>query len=430
MTPSAPADGPREVFMRLLPGLTLASLLSAGCAVREAEVRTVYGTDDRVEIASASPEWQARARSVGLVLESSELKQVDNGFAMDAPPLTSYGVCAGEAFAEQPILGQGTGFLIGPDIFVTAGHVIKNCARSAIVFDVMGEIPAGRDYVAPADNVFFCKEVLSYSLVPNADDYAVIRLDRPVRDRTPLQFRAAGLPKPGAALTLIGHPTGLPMKIAAGDSLVRSASEDSNIVFAQLDSFQGNSGSPVFDRETGLVEGILIDGDNDFEQSDAGCKKVTTRESGSGTGEYVMRLPAVVPFLGDVLTDLQLARAQTFSETLANLELREPAAVSLTFDGGQNAPLGIALVIEGQWRGSNCLDARVTASNGRQGKATLRHGITTTVDGVQRVVLGKPLGFGAQALADAVGQWKVEIFRPDGCGANVSLSRVELRLYQ
>jgi len=61
---------------------------------------------------------------------------------------------------------------------------------------------------------------------------------------------------------IIGHPVGLPAKYAAG-AQVRDNSSAAYFV-ANLDSFGGNSGSPVFNAETHFVEGVLVRGDTDF----------------------------------------------------------------------------------------------------------------------------------------------------------------------
>ena len=58
----------------------------------------------------------------------------------------------------------------------------------------------------------------------------------------------------------MGHPSGLPLKVTAG-ATVRSHKRDFYV--ANLDSFEGNSGSPVF-NENYEVAGILVRGEVDF----------------------------------------------------------------------------------------------------------------------------------------------------------------------
>src|SRR6185503_5205699 len=95
-------------------------------------------------------------------------------------------------------------------------------------------------------------------------DWALVRLDHAVTNHHPLAIRRRGKLKKGARLFVIGHPVGLPTKIAGG-ARVRTASTNGFFV-ANLDTFGGNSGSAVFNAWSGRVEGILVRGDVDFER--------------------------------------------------------------------------------------------------------------------------------------------------------------------
>ena len=61
---------------------------------------------------------------------------------------------------------------------------------------------------------------------------------------------------------VIGHPVGLPAKVAGG-AIVRDNTPNPFFV-ANLDTYGGNSGSPVFNSRTHRVEGILVRGERDF----------------------------------------------------------------------------------------------------------------------------------------------------------------------
>ena len=73
-------------------------------------------------------------------------------------------------------------------------------------------------------------------------------------------------PTAGDGLTLIGHPAGLPLKIASGGKFL---SFQENTFRSDLDAYGGNSGSPIFNtrslaRGELLVEGILQGGSDDY----------------------------------------------------------------------------------------------------------------------------------------------------------------------
>jgi hypothetical protein len=102
----------------------------------------------------------------------------------------------------------------------------------------------------------------------STDDFAVVRLDRPVQGHQPLSVRRSGAVSVGQPLMVAGHPAGLPLKVAAG-AQVRDNSHP-YYFSSNLDTYGGNSGSPVIDVASGQVEGILVRGNTDFVLSGKG----------------------------------------------------------------------------------------------------------------------------------------------------------------
>ncbi len=171
-------------------------------------------------------------------------------------------VCQSERFADQPVLANCTGFLIADDVLVTAGHCIENVYQCRNFSWVFG-FKHNTDKIKKSD-VYRCKEILSQNLDSSrfvTRDYAIIRLDRSVTDREPLPIRTSGRVGLNEELAIIGHPSGLPLKTA--DSATVKSSRI-NFFYSDLDAFQGNSGSPVINRASGLVEGILVEGGEDY----------------------------------------------------------------------------------------------------------------------------------------------------------------------
>jgi len=89
-----------------------------------------------------------------------------------------------------------------------------------------------------------------------------VQLERDVVGRTPAKVRSSGKIKDKQTLFVIGHPCGLPQKYAPG-AKVRDNTPAPYFV-ANLDTYGGNSGSPVFAAPSATVEGILVRGENDF----------------------------------------------------------------------------------------------------------------------------------------------------------------------
>lgn len=175
--------------------------------------------------------------------------------------------CSEERFLNQPTASTCSGFLIAPDLLVTAGHCMSDatdCAQYVWVFDYqMDEVKQTAGIDVPLNNVYLCRQVVRSDLIgPLFSDYAIIKLDRLAYDRRPLEVRRSGKIKDNADIFVIGAPYGLPTKVTLGAN-VRDNSW-LNRFSANVDTYSGNSGSAVFDAKTGVVEGILVEGDTDF----------------------------------------------------------------------------------------------------------------------------------------------------------------------
>ena len=114
-----------------------------------------------------------------------------------------------------------------------------------------------------AANVYRCVSVLAGHL--DEQDWRIIRVDRPI-NAPQVTMRTEGRPPLGAPLTVVGHPSGLPVTISDGAAVQR---HKQTFFSADLDTYQGNSGSPVFNTDrlrAGelFVEGILVRGENDL----------------------------------------------------------------------------------------------------------------------------------------------------------------------
>jgi hypothetical protein len=116
--------------------------------------------------------------------------------------------------------------------------------------------------VIPNDHIFKGIGIITREEESTGADYALVKLDRPATGRTILKIRRKGKIANGQPVFVIGHPSGLPQKYAPGAD-VRSNSKPAFFT-ANLDTYGGNSGSPVFNEETGDAEGILVRGDTDF----------------------------------------------------------------------------------------------------------------------------------------------------------------------
>jgi V8-like Glu-specific endopeptidase len=256
--------------------------------------KVVYGIDNRVEVYETEGTlFSDLAKSTAAMIDSRSLNN-DNSdvYTITGGTLESRGICSNARFSQQITAASCSGFLVAPNLLVTAGHCITSdydCESQKWVFDYKQSEEEAIEFTVDSNSVYSCKRIIQRSLDRSSrDDFALIELDREVLDRTPLEFRTEGKVEDNAPLVVIGHPSGLPTKVSDGAN-VRDNIGD--VYFsANLDTFGGNSGSAVFNSETGLVEGILVRGETDYVYTSRGCRvpKVCTEEG--CMGEHVTRI--------------------------------------------------------------------------------------------------------------------------------------------
>lgn len=274
--------------------------------------KVIYGTDNRVE-AYAHPDRRLREMSksvAGMVAkrhlsEATSISELDrlrhlldpelfkeyyeffndmagenkkDGYVIRRNETLSQAqrVCSDERFAQQKVLPVCTGFLIAPDTLLTAGHCVTNQSQCRDYVWVFDYIDSTKEILKK--DVYGCKHVIDQQFGTtffNVKDYALIKLDRK-SEREPMDLRKRGSVNRGDSVAVIGHPSGLPLKIAD------NATVKKNYLFTfktNLDTFAGNSGSPVINVSEGVVEGILVQGADDYTiDSRHSCRRVAKRD--------------------------------------------------------------------------------------------------------------------------------------------------------
>jgi hypothetical protein len=263
-------------------GETPASETSA----EQGQPKAIYGDDDRLdEFEVTNHSLLAFGDSTVALVPQSDL--TDNGDGTYTLPTQTFAqwylakegrpLCDDEPFRDQPNPASCSGFLVGPDVIATAGHCIhrnpgcpqgKDCADVAFVFGFVMEDPDTPVLRIPASDIYYCNGIIDCE--EDDSDWMLVRLDRKVVGHDPLLTRISGKVANGTDLLVIGHPVGLPRKYASG-ATVRD-NDPIEYFEANLDTYHGNSGSPVFNAETMIVEGILVRGNPDFVQ-DGPCDR-------------------------------------------------------------------------------------------------------------------------------------------------------------
>jgi Trypsin-like peptidase domain len=283
----------------LLLGLTACATSNedepeAGDSISVATQAIIYGQDDRVEVYEA-PDARLRALAsssfVALVPRSHFARTSSGDFAIFTRPLKdAFQVCEDARFAKQPTAADCSGVLIDDDLVLTAGHCFTSddaCERFAFMFDYFFSGPGDLEPMGWGD-VYGCRRIVKRQVTIDAStpriDFAVVQLDRTAIGRTPVSFRTTPLAD-GEPLSVLGCVSGLPAKIDSGAHVVSSRAPNGDFFLLDSDTFQGSSGSGVFDANAQLV-GVLVRGGEDYvERPDASCKvpKVITPAGDSGT---------------------------------------------------------------------------------------------------------------------------------------------------
>lgn len=261
----------------------------------------VYGDDDRQDLYEVTSERILHlAHSTLALVRSSDVSDVGNGRSQLRTENfgSAYNLCQEEPFRDQDRAAFCSGFLVAPNKIVTAGHCIRSaqdCSSTKFVFGfgIHNQGDGSPDSV-PTQDVYSCKGLIHSEVDGFGADFAVVELDRSVTsDRQPLSLRHSGTVSVGDNLVVIGHPAGLPTKVADG-AQVRNV--QGGYFIANLDTYGGNSGSAVFNKQTGEVEGILVRGEMDFVYRN-GCR-LSNRCSNAGCrGEDVTRIQWALPYI-------------------------------------------------------------------------------------------------------------------------------------
>jgi V8-like Glu-specific endopeptidase len=256
--------------------------------------KVIYGNDDRFDVYESSDSlMRGIAGSTAAMINNDHLILNNGTYTLKSETLAEGGVCKSERFADQMAPADCSGFLVAPDTIVTAGHCItsmNDCETYSWVFDFANNTEEKSAFTFNQKQVYHCTKIIAREKNnSNQNDYAVVKLDRST-GRTPLKFRTEGKVDNNAVLTVIGHPSGLPLKITAAADMRKNT----NAIYfvTNADTYGGNSGSAVVDSRTGVVEGILVRGDQDYESNPNGeaCSVSVHRTVKGGRGEDVTRI--------------------------------------------------------------------------------------------------------------------------------------------
>lgn len=295
---STSAESDRSLFELLRPSSS-AEIFDALRSRQE----SIYGNDNRRDLfllstmptTATAATVTASARGVVAVFHQAQIRPdgPDTSKLITLQYGSSYNLCECEPFRNQPTGAWCTGFLVSRQIIATAGHSLGPTTldkfRFVFGFEML-DVDTARIIVGN-DQIYRGVKFLGWSRPPADADWALIELDRPVPDHEPLPVRRNGEVALNQAVHVFGHPKGLPLKFS--DSAVVRDNTRENYFVANLDTYTGNSGSPVLNDDEHFVEGILVRGMRDFIFVDGCLKSLVCPMVGGGPeciGEFCMRI--------------------------------------------------------------------------------------------------------------------------------------------
>ena len=138
------------------------------------------------------------------------------------------------------------------------------------------------------DDIYYPQEVTKKNEEMDAVVFSVDRnFNRPILEWE----KSTAIHKEKNEIYSIGYPNGLPIKVALNASITEN--ENYFYYYTSLDSFQGNSGSPVFNFYTNKVIGVLVSGEIDY-RFNGSCYEIPSCAYPYCKGEKVMRMEEIV----------------------------------------------------------------------------------------------------------------------------------------
>ncbi len=263
----------------------------------------IYGNDDRLTVGESKKCVKDLAQSVAAMVIEDDLDftQVDKVIAKFETLEKKQDLCPDERFAKLPALAYCTGFLVAENLLVTAGHCITSqvmCDISYWVFDYKQESEVAQNTMSfPKKDVYRCKKIISRQNEPLlGTDFSLIELERKVADRKPLKYRKANKIADGASVFSLSFPSGVGLTYIPNAKVQNNTAE--YFFETNLDTFHNSSGSPVFNKRTHEVEGILVRGATDYVFDEINkCNRLHRCDEKIGgedcEGEAVVRMTAI-----------------------------------------------------------------------------------------------------------------------------------------
>lgn len=238
--------------------------------LNESVIAGIHEKDDRVYARFASAQQQELAKSIATIIPHYKLRAQSRGYyKIDAVPLEEKRpLCSeGQKFSKDLSFSHCTATLLTEKYVVTSGHCIENfyhdrisersnsrLKNQRIVFNVKSD-----NQLISEDDIYSIKYVHEFVFVQGILDYAILELDRKVSFNPSIRMHKGE--QAIDSVFSMGHSEGTNLKFLGN---TRNLKVRSFFVHSDLDAFEGDSGSPVFETNSGALVGIINAGPKDY----------------------------------------------------------------------------------------------------------------------------------------------------------------------
>ncbi|MBX7225288.1 MAG: hypothetical protein K1X55_04610 [Chitinophagales bacterium] len=300
----------------------------------EFEFKILRGFDDRKDFYDVNSEYAPNFKTCCALIPSSELIEFDeHHYKIYAPYTFGENFSTPEfMFRNQHIISlAGTAVAIGQNEILTAYHVVKNAILDknrnptdfSLVFDYQMNAPDQKEYLVEKTAVFQLSRIITPKEIDaNAEitnfgenDFVFLVVTENIPDERIAKINnlsATELPPYYA----IGYPHKLPAKMTGISPTF--ATDNVHLGQIKLDLFQFNSGSPLFNRDTHHLEGILISAYKPSLDQDRRLQKTDDADDNKDT---FIKIGYIEPYLKTILN---LKKNENMSKKNENRTKIEP----------------------------------------------------------------------------------------------------------